>query len=182
MIDDFHKYTITRLNKNHVKQAFSCGSVYLDNYLKTQASQDVKKNVSITYILTLCGSHTTIGYYTLSSIGIDAKDFPPETLKKLPKYPILPSILIGRLAVDKNHHGKKIGKHLLIDALKRSYTISTQVGIAIVTVDAKDATASSFYQYHGFMEFSENKSKLFLPMSTIKKLPFETKVREMLPL
>ncbi|HLB41527.1 MAG TPA: GNAT family N-acetyltransferase [Gammaproteobacteria bacterium] len=166
------EYIITRLDSNHDKQIFSCGSIYLDNYLKTKAGQDAKKNVSVTYVLTKHDLNKIIGYYTISSIGVDAGELPDETIKKLPKYPILPGILLGRLAVDKNHHGRKMGSHLLIDALKRSFSISIQIGITAVIVDAKDIKAANFYKHFGFVEFPENKFKLFLPISTIKKLPY----------
>ncbi|OGT41247.1 MAG: hypothetical protein A3F42_03440 [Gammaproteobacteria bacterium RIFCSPHIGHO2_12_FULL_37_34] len=166
------EYIITRLDPHHDKQWFSCGSIRLDDYLKTRAGQDAKKNVSVTYVLTQFHSNKIIGYYTVASIGIDARELPDEIIKKLPKYPILPGILLARLAVEKNHHGLKIGGFLLADVLKRSLSISHQIGMTAVIVDAKDNKASRFYQHFGFIEFPENKAKLFLPMSTIKKLSF----------
>lgn len=164
-------YEINKLNNNHDRQNFSCGSATLDKYLKTQASQDIKKNVGVTYILTPTGSLNVIGYYTLSTISIDVSKLPDETVKKLPKYPLLPGILLGRLAVDSNHQNKKIGTYLLIDALKRSLLISDQIGINVVIVDAKDDKAAKFYRHFGFIAFPSNNLKLFLPINTIKSLP-----------
>jgi len=163
-------YEISKLNSVHSKGNFSSGSIPLDNYLKTQASQDIKKNVSVTYVLTSINSTEVIGYYTLSSISIDASELSDEYMKKLPKYPMLPAILLGRLAVDSNHKGRKIGAYLLIDALKRSLLISEQVGINAVIVDAKDDNAANFYRHFGFIEFPSIKLKLFLPINTIKTL------------
>lgn len=163
-------YEICKLNANHNKKNFCCGSVALDNYLKTQASQDIKKNVSISYVATFLDSADIIGYYTLVSIGIDVSNLPDEFTKKLPRYPMLPGILIGRLAIDSNHQGKKIGSYLLIDALKRSLLISDQIGINVVVVDAKDDKAAQFYRHYEFIEFPSNKLKLFLPINTIKAL------------
>ncbi|OGT39776.1 MAG: hypothetical protein A3F12_04435 [Gammaproteobacteria bacterium RIFCSPHIGHO2_12_FULL_38_14] len=77
---------------------------------------------------------------------------------------------LGRLAVDSNHKGKKIGFYLLIDGLKRSLLISDQIGINAIIVDAKDANAANFYRHFGFIEFPSNKLKLFLPINTIKAL------------
>lgn len=172
MSHDTHlKYTISRLDNHHDKKSFSCGSPYLDNYLKLQAGQDAKKNVSVAYVLTEASSNQVIGYYTLSSIGIDVGELPVDTVSKLPKYPRLPGILLGRLAVDKRPQGKQIGSRLLIDALKRSLTISQQIGIMAVIVDAKDSAAVDFYKHYGFIEFLDNQLKLFIPISTIKQLP-----------
>ena len=163
-------YEISKLNTAHNKQNFSSTSTALDNYLKTQAGQDIRKNVSVCYALTIINSVDVIGYYTLASISIDASNLADEFTRKLPKYPMLPAILIGRLAMDENYQGKKIGSHLLIDALKRSLSISDQIGINVVIVDAKDDKAAQFYRHYGFIEFPSNKLKLFLPIDTIKKL------------
>ncbi len=163
-------YVISKLNSAHNKKNFSSGSLPLDNYLKNQAGQDIKKNVSITYALTSINSTDVIGYYTLSSISIDASELSDEYMRKLPKYPMLPAILIGRLAVDSHHKGKKIGAHLLIDSIKRSLLISDQIGMNAVVVDAKDGNAANFYHHFGFIEFPSNRLKLFLPINTIKAL------------
>lgn len=65
---------------------------------------------------------------------------------------------------------KKIGAHLLIDALKRCVLISDQIGINVVVVDAKDTKAAKFYNHYGFIEFPSNKLKLFMSINTIKEL------------
>lgn len=163
-------YEITKLAKSHKKNNFNSGSAQLDDYLKLQASQDVKRNVSVAYALTLAGSTEVIGYYTLSTISIDASEIPDDSIKKLPRYPLLPCILLGRLAVDQRHQGKGIGAHLLIDALNRTSHISNQVGIIALLVDAKETSAAGFYKKYGFIEFSSNKLKLFLPTATINQL------------
>lgn len=164
------KYVITRLDKIHNKDEFTCGAEVLDRYLQTQAGQDIKKNVAVTYVLTANDSAQVLGYYTLSSIGIFSGELPPALAKKLPRYPILPGVLLGRLAVNKNFQGQKIGDHLLIDALKRSLAVSGQIGIVAVIVDAKDERAAKFYKHFGFIELPENNHRLFLPLSTVKQL------------
>lgn len=164
------KYTITRLEKKHYKTEFNCGIEVLNEYLKTQASQDMKKNVTVSYVLTIDESNQVLGYYTLSSIGIMAGELPQDIINKLPRYPILPGILIGRLARDSNYRGKEIGLYLLIDALKRSLSISNQLGSVAVIVDAKNEKAKTFYKNFGFTEFPDNDRRLFLSMGTINKL------------
>lgn len=170
MINPQATFEIRKLAGNHQKTNFVSGSIQLDNYLKKQAGQDIKRNISVTYALTAVNSSDVFGYYTLSSISIDVSELSDEYMKKLPKYPMLPGILIGRLAVDSHHQGKKIGGHLLIDALKRSLLISNQIGINAVIVDAKDDNATKFYQHYGFISFPSNPRKLFLPINTIRAL------------
>ncbi|MCX7114985.1 MAG: GNAT family N-acetyltransferase [Gammaproteobacteria bacterium] len=164
------KYVIERLDKKHLKAEFSCGENALDHYLKTQANQDMKKDVAITYVLTHPDAAQILGFYTISSIGIFLEGLPAELAKKLPRYPVLPGILLGRLAVDQQHQGCKIGASLLVDALKRCLVVSQQIGITAVIVEAKDETAICFYKHFGFISFPENSHRLFLPLSTIKEL------------
>lgn len=164
------QYRIEQLDKKHNKNLFSCGSEALDQYLNTQASQDIKKNVAITYVLTQQESEHVSGFYTISSIGIFPGELPSALAKKLPRYPVLPGILLGRLAVNESMKGKRIGAYLLLDALKRSLDVSHQIGIVAVVVDAKDATAVSFYKHFGFIPFPANDHRLFLPTGTIKNL------------
>jgi len=164
------KYRIEQLDKKHNKSLFFCGTEALDQYLKAQASQDIKKNVAITYVLRQRDSEHISGFYTISSIGIFPGELPAELAKKLPRYPVLPGILLGRLAVNQNMTGNKIGAYLLMDALKRSLAVSHQIGIVAVIVDAKDANAVNFYKHFDFIPFSANDHRLFLPMGTIRGL------------
>jgi ribosomal protein S18 acetylase RimI-like enzyme len=90
--------------------------------------------------------------------------------KKLPRYPLLPAILLGRLAVDSGQQGKLYGKRLLLDALKRSCDISRQVATVAVVVDAKGDDAVSFYRRYGFAEFKTDPLKLYILMEEIEKL------------
>lgn len=172
MIDENNnkKYFIAPLEKKHDKREFNCGIDALNQYLKTQASQDVKKNVAVTYVLTTPTSEKILGYYTLSSIGIFPGELPDELIRRLPRYPVLPGILLGRLAVDDSCQGTGIGLYILIDALKRSLMVSNQIGIVAVVVDAKNEKAVAFYEHFGFIKLPENSHRLFLPISTIQKL------------
>jgi predicted GNAT family N-acyltransferase len=172
MIDDSEntKYVIAHLEKKHDKSEFNCGVDALNDYLKIQAGQDMKKNVAVSYVLTTDNSNSVLGYYTLSSIGIVAGELPEDIIRKLPRYPVLPGILVGRLARDIQFQGKEIGPYLLIDALKRSLYISTQLGSIAVIVDAKNQKAADFYKEFGFVEFPDNNRRLFLSMGTINKL------------
>jgi predicted GNAT family N-acyltransferase len=164
------KYIVETLAKHHIKDEFNCGIDILNNYLKYQATQDMRKNVAVSYALTRVGSNRVLGYYTLSSIGIRVDELPADVVKKLPRYPVLPGILVGRLARDIVCQGEEIGKYLLLDALKRSLNISAQLGSVAVIVDAKNEKAVKFYKNYGFLNFLENNFRLFIAMGTIKKL------------
>jgi GNAT superfamily N-acetyltransferase len=96
-------------------------------------------------------------------------DLPESTAKKLPRYPLVPAILLGRLAVGQTHRGKGYGELLLIDALKRCLDIE-DIGWAVILVNAKDEVAAAFYEHYDFIRLTQGSSRLFLPRSTIVSL------------
>ena len=90
------------------------------------------------------GESAVLGDYTLSSFGIDVGMVPPEIAKKLPRYPLIPATLLGRLAVDERHHGEGIGEFLFMDALHRSQGQSGPIAAVAVVVEAIDEQAERF--------------------------------------
>jgi predicted GNAT family N-acyltransferase len=62
-------------------------------------------------------------------------DLPEAMRKKLPCYPIVPVARIGRLAVDEQSKGMKLGVALLWDAIERA--ARSQVVVYAVAVDAR---------------------------------------------
>lgn len=162
-------YRIEALQTDHERKAFSCGVEALDRYLIQQAGQDNRRRVAATYVISEHNSNRAAGYYTLSSSNILLRELPQEIIKKLPRYPSLPATLLGRLAVDQAWQGKKLGELLLIDALKRSLKLSTEIASMAVIVDAKNIHAEQFYLRYGFIPFLDT-NRLFLPIATIEKI------------
>src|SRR5689334_16138828 len=137
-------YLTVLLNTVHKKADFSCGTPLLDNYLHTQAKQDVKRKLAACFILA-DDQNRIKGYYTLSSAAVPRAILPENVIKKLPpSYLDLPVTLMGRLAVDQAYRKQGLGEMLLMDALKRSYEASvSSVGSMAVVVDPIDQGAAS---------------------------------------
>ena len=110
-----------------------------------------------------------LGYYTLSAYGVRVDELPPDVAKKLPKYPLIPATLLGRLAVHREYQGQKLGTLLLMDALYRSWKNSVQIASVGVVAEAIDAAARKFYLHHEFVSLLEHPRKLFIAMKTIQK-------------
>ncbi len=158
------------LNSNHNKKDFSCGYEMLDNYFQRQANQDVKRKLSTCFLIECQTTQFIKGYYTLSNNSIPLDYFPETIQLKLPKsYTSIPTILLGRLAVDNRFKGNGVGKLLLIDALKRCFLLSKKIGSFAVIVDPIDDSAENFYLKYGFIKLPES-GKMFLSMTTIDKL------------
>ena len=163
------EFTVEPLAKKHKRADLSCGSEPLDRYLKNQASQDAKRGVAAPFVL-VTPENKVIGYYTLSAFSIELADLPQAQARKLPKYPVVPATLLGRLATDQNYRGLGLGEHLLMDALHRSFNATSQIASYAVVVDAKDENAIAFYKKYGFQRLQDYPNRMFLPMNTIKKL------------
>jgi len=161
---------IEKLASHHERADFSCGIESLDRYLKNQAGQDARRNIAVVYVQLEDDEKTVAGYYSLSSASINTGEFPAEIAKKLPKYPRVPATLIGRLAVDRKHHGKGLGERLLLDGLSRSYENSSRIASIAVIVDADNEAAVSFYQRYGFEVLPDQPRRLFIQMTTVEKL------------
>lgn len=111
-----------------------------------------------------------LGYYTLSAYGVRVAELPADIAKKLPKYPLIPATLLGRLAVSRAHQGQKLGRLLLMDALHRSWMNSTQVASVGVVAEAINEGARRFYLQHEFIAVPGHTRKLFIAMRTIAVL------------
>lgn len=150
------------------RNAFYCGKVSLDDYLKKFITQDVRRNLVAAFVL-VNDEKEILGYFTLSNSSIPKESVRSDFQKQAGVYGSIPVTLLGRLAVDQRLKGKGFGKILLIDALKRAYEVSKNViGSYAIIVDPLDDEASLFYSKYGF-EFLNN-GKMFLPMSVVKSL------------
>jgi GNAT superfamily N-acetyltransferase len=80
--------------------------------------------------------------------------------------PIIPVMLLGRMAVDKQYQGHRIGAGLLKDAIARAVSASVQIGARALLVHAIDGEAVPFYVQYGFQAFPEGSLTLYLPIAT----------------
>jgi ribosomal protein S18 acetylase RimI-like enzyme len=161
-------FVIAPLAAVHDRQAFSSGAVALDRYLQMQANQDIRRHIANCFVASPAQSSVVAGYYTLSAASIPVTGLPAEQARKLPRYPVLPAALIGRLAVDRSFQGRQLGAALLFDAIARA--IRADAAVFALVVDAIDEAAARFYRHHGFQEFSGRALRLFLPVATVRRV------------
>lgn len=164
---DFQKLLIAPLNPLHDRTGFQCGVEALDRYLKKQANQDIRRQISRVFVATKRDiPKAVIGYYTLSTLSIELNQLPEKLARKLPKLPV-PAALIGRLAVSNAAQRQGVGKMLLADAIKRTLAVSDQIAIYAIVVDPIDDNAKGFYEQFGFTRLSDDSPRLFLPLKSI---------------
>lgn len=154
------------LAASHDRRAFSCGVPELDRYFHQQVTQDIRRRVTNCFVG--LAEDVIAGYYTLASASIPAGELPPDLIRRLPRYPTLPAVRIGRLAVDAKFRGQGIGAALLWDAAARALR-AEQANFTLL-VDAKDETAVEFYRHFGFVPFITAPRILFLPLATAARI------------
>jgi GNAT superfamily N-acetyltransferase len=163
-VTDYKNLIIEPLNTSHDRPGFQCGESSLDEYIKKQAKQDVKRRVSRVFVAReLDKPGIILAYYTLSTLSIE---LPPPLARKLPRHPI-PAALIGRLAVSQQVQGYGVGRMLVADAIKRILGVSNEIAIYAVVVDALNEGARRFYQQFGFVPLNVHSQRLFLPLKSL---------------
>ncbi len=160
-------FSIEALQRSHDRSQFDCGSEALDRYIRQQASQDVRRNVTRVFVALPEESNEIAGFYTLSAGSIERNALPEKKAKRLPRYPV-PVALLGRLAVDRRWCGQGLGSALLADALQRVVRASAALAVYAVVVDAKDEQAQAFYEHFGFIGLPGAKRRLFYPVGGIR--------------
>lgn len=163
-------FRVVPLDGTHDREPFNSGSKPLDHYFKNQVSQDIRRRVAACFVA-LTASQRLAGFYTLASSSVLLSALPPSQGKKLPRYPLVPAVRLGRLAVDQSFKGQGLGGALLADALVRS--VRAEIAAYAMVVDAKDESAATFYRHHGFIALPDQPLLLFLPLATVQNLKSE---------
>ena len=160
-------FRIVPLDSTHDRSGFNSSVSALDNYFKLQATQDARRNVARCFVA-LDPDERIAGYYTLASASVPLTELPENLIKKLPRYPSIPAVRMGRLAVDRSFQGQRLGAGLLADALKR--TLRAEIAAYALLVDAKDQAAAAFYRHHAFTALPQSPLTLLLPLAIASKM------------
>jgi GNAT superfamily N-acetyltransferase len=150
------------ITPEHDVAQFDCGKIPLNDWLRKYA---LRNEGRASRCFVTCSSRVVVGFYCLAAGSVETLDVPGALKRNMP--PIIPVLVLGRMAVDKQYQGHGIGGALLKDALKRAATVSTDIGAAAVLVHAIDREAVPFYVQYGFQAFPEGTLTLYLPIKTI---------------
>lgn len=154
----------------HDRSSFSCGQPSLDAFLRTLVTQYEKRRLGRTFVAVRPDEDRVLGYFTLASGAIAFENLPSDDAQKLPKHPV-PTILLGRLAVDRTAQGQGLGETLLMSALAKSIALAETLGLYVVEVQAIDSAAGKFYAKYGFVPLLHDPLHLYLPLATAAQLP-----------
>lgn len=158
------KFTVEPLDPaKHHREAFDCGVMALNEFLRTRARKEMEANMSVCFVMIPQAEPGRIaGFFTLSAATIVRSELPEALVKKLPRYPSFPATLLGRLARSLDFKGQRIGDRLMTSALFRAVECAKQVASWAIVTDPKDENALRFYKSFGFQALTADRA--FLPM------------------
>ena len=155
-------FVVEPLGSAHDRRSFTCGVETLDRYFHQQVSHDIRRRLSNCFVAVGAGGEVA-GYYTLSASSLPMTDLPADLANRLPRYPLLPAGLIGRLAVATRYARQGLGAALILDAVTRA--TRAEPAIFALIVDAIDDNASRFYAHLGFRPLLGRPTSMYWPVA-----------------
>jgi GNAT superfamily N-acetyltransferase len=153
------------LADHHDLADFDSGEPSLDDWLKRRAAKNQANGSSRTYVV--CEGETVIGYYCLAAGAIGHAEAPSSMRRNRPD-PV-PVLVLGRLAIHKDHHQQGIGTALLNDAIRRAIQAAEIAGVTALLVHAISEQARRFYRSRGFTESPVKPMTLCLMLATVDR-------------
>ena len=154
------------ISDEHNFDAFDCGEVSLNDWLKRRARHNEESGASRTYVV--CDNqHNILGYYTLANGSVMLTEAPKKLRRNMPNK--IPVMILGRLAVDLKHQHKGLGCGLLRDAVSRVLEAGKIGGIRAILVHAISDKAKNFYERNGFLQCPFDPMMLMFPIKPIDK-------------
>ncbi|XMM17910.1 GNAT family N-acetyltransferase [Escherichia coli] len=153
---------------NDLHRAAVASGAFLTNHLKRQHEGKILR----AYVLcTKEEMPEVLGYYTLSGSCFEKETLPPRSQERKVPYRNVPSITLGRLALDKSLQGQGLGSMLVTHAMRVVYNASLAVGIHGLFVEALNDKARAFYKSLGFIQLVGNNDRFsFQPTNCIVNL------------
>lgn len=148
-------------------ELFDCGQPALNQFLQRYALLNQKANSAQTYVC--CHGSDVVGFYSLAVGSVDPQEAPTRVTKGLARHPV-PVMILARLAVDRDHQRKGLGRALLKDALLRTAQAADIAGIRCLLVHAKDDAARQWYASWDFEPSPTDPYHLFLMIKDLKVL------------
>ena len=146
---------------------FDCGQAALNQFLQRYALVNQKAGGAQTYVC--CQGDVVVGFYSLAVSSADPHAAPARVTKGLARHPV-PVMILARLAVDRAHQRKGLGRALLKDALLRTAQAADIAGIRCLLVHAKDDAACQWYRDWEFEPSPTDPYHLFLMLKDLESL------------
>ncbi len=130
---------------------FSSSEPDLNNWLAKRALGNESSHASRTFVSLDSDTRSIAGYVSIAAGSLATAAAPGRVRRNQPN-PI-PTIVIGRLAVDSRFEGRGVGSGLLHFALVKCLEAGLAIGARAIIVEPKTPDARAFYRRFGFDDF-----------------------------
>lgn len=151
------------LAPTHLLNDFECGEHALDDWLKRRAMSNQLSGASRTFVV-VDENGRVWGFYAMAAGAISHQLATSAIRRNMPD-PV-PVMVLGRLAVDRQAQGMKLGAAMLQDAVKRALVVSQNTGVRALLVHALNDRAKQFYEHYGFQESPQHTMTLMLRLNS----------------
>ncbi len=159
-------FFIAALEKSHDKSRFSCGESSLDDYLKRYARQNGENDSARVYVAVRPDDARVCGFFSLSAGEASVTDFSKRVARGWPRD--VPTIHLGRIAVDLDFQGQGLGDVLMGAAIEISLEVAVQVGVAAIELWALNENLLRFYARFDFLPLQDDPFHLYLSSATAR--------------
>ncbi|HHY48779.1 MAG TPA: GNAT family N-acetyltransferase [Alphaproteobacteria bacterium] len=153
------------LSADHDVSQFDCGKPALNRWLQRYAHSNQRNG--FTRVLVVCAENRVVGFYGLAPTAVEAVVLPRRIRTGQPPA-MIPAILIGQLAVDRDFSGRGLGSALLRHAFERAIQGIHLLGGRAILVDAIDEEAEAYWISNGFEPIPGRRSTLFRSAADIE--------------
>lgn len=156
------------LRAKHHLEGFECGDEALDTWLVRYSRHAEAAGSARVFVATDDGGRV-VGFYALAGGEVRAADATVRLLKGQPGERPVPVIILARLAVDRSHQGRGLGRSLLQDAMLRAATVADSIGVRALVVHAGSDEAREWYLQFGFEVAPTDPLHLMLLMKDLRR-------------
>src|SRR5271155_6162416 len=131
MVTAWHEEPI---DKRHNREAFDCGEVVLNEFLRRYARKSHELGGAKTFLaIDDADNKSILGFYSLSPASVDYARTPEIVRRGLARHEV-PGFRLARLAVDRRWQGQGIGGQLLLASGRRCLLAAEEVGGAVMVI------------------------------------------------
>lgn len=157
-----------QLEPQHILHYFNSGVNELDSWLNESALKSDQRDYSRTYIWH-GGDNRVVAFFTLSAHVINSDQLPLKQARGQQR--IIPTILLGKFALDKSLQRRKLGEVLLADAIVEAVKASKIAAARYLLVDALSDELIGFYKKYGFtlaLSAPDSQPRLFMRLKDLE--------------
>ncbi|WP_233130122.1 GNAT family N-acetyltransferase [Synechococcus sp. 1G10] len=149
-------------------EGFDCGKPTLNHWLLHHARQAQTGGSARTFVVA-DEENRVAGYYSLTVGQVDTVEAPERIRQGMGRFP-LPVVILARLAVSGENHGRGLGLGMLQDTIRRTLVIAEQAGIRAILTHPIDEDAARFYTRFGFIPSPLRQQQLLLLLKDARKI------------